>query len=202
VVPIRLDAEVEKPWLRDTKKFKHHPIEPWIAENRGNLVWGVLTLVNKWLSAGKPKPKKLKNQLGSYESYCTVIGGIFEAAGIVGFLDNLSDFYNESDHESDVLGSFVLDWWNEYGTQEVFVSDLLVMVEENGTPLPLGDGTAHSKKIRLGNFLNHNRNRHINNFKIIKGKKLQGATRWRLGHSTIKPVDSHAEDSKNRINST
>jgi len=96
---------IEKPWLRDKNNFKHGLIETWIIENRGRLIWAVLTMVNKWLSAGRPKPKNLKYSIDSHESDCEGIGGIFEACGIVGFLENLIDLSKESDHESQVMGA-------------------------------------------------------------------------------------------------
>jgi len=201
VVPIRLDAKTEKPWLRDMTTFKHDPIESWVTKNRSQLIWAVFTIVNKWKSAGKPKPKKLKHRIGSYGPYCDVIGGIFEASGIVGFLDNLIDFYNESDHESQVLNDFVRDWWESYKDTEVFVGDLLDLVEQYDIPLHLGDGNEHSKKIRLGKYLDHNRNRHCGNFKIIKGKKLGGLTRWRLELSKLQVLGSSSEVDKNKTSS-
>jgi hypothetical protein len=107
-VRIRLDAGIESPWLRDSNNFKHPNLINWIKENRGLLVWATLVLIENWIRKGKPAPRKLSAQLGMYEDWRRVMGGILEAADISGFLGNLNDFYESSDAEANILNEFVV----------------------------------------------------------------------------------------------
>src|SRR5262249_43665831 len=54
-IRIRLDAHVEKPWLRNSEGFRHPNLKEWVGEHRGELIWAVLTIVRAWLAAGQPK---------------------------------------------------------------------------------------------------------------------------------------------------
>lgn len=61
---------------------------------------------------------------GSYESYSQVMGGILEAAEIIGFLTNADRVYAEADHEIGGWGQFCSAWWEEYQGYEVNASML------------------------------------------------------------------------------
>ena len=51
-------------------------------------------MVQNWIAQGKPIGTRIK---GSYESYSQVMGGILEAAEIIGFLTNADRVYAEAD---------------------------------------------------------------------------------------------------------
>jgi len=94
-IRIRLDPEVDEPWLREN--FTHPHLLQWVNDHRAALVWAALTLIQAWLTAGRPEPTV--NPLGSYERWCLVIGGILQYMGVSGFLNNRSEFSRMADFE-------------------------------------------------------------------------------------------------------
>lgn len=153
IIRIRLDAKMDRPWLRED--FKHPDLRRWARENRGRLTWAALTLIRAWFVAGGHRGGL---KLGMFEEWSEVMGGILEVAGISGFLSNLNEFYEESDAEVAQWRSFVLAWWMEYGTREVGTADLFQLIG-NDVILPLGDGADQSRKVRLGQMLTQERDR-------------------------------------------
>jgi len=67
-VSIRLDREMERPW--EETGFRHPRLRQWATENRGDLIWAILTLVQAWIFAGQPACKKT---LGSFEQWAEVL---------------------------------------------------------------------------------------------------------------------------------
>src|SRR5262249_8793362 len=82
---IRLDAQEEKPYLRDGLKYPN--IKQHVLEIRPLLIASILTLIRGWVVAGRPAPHS--EIVGSFESWSFAVGGILEYAGIEGFLGNL-----------------------------------------------------------------------------------------------------------------
>ena len=152
-VRIRLDAKLDRPWLR--KGFAIPNLREWVAENRGRLVWSALVLIRAWLNAGRPSGSQ---SLGMFETWAATIGGILGVAGIPGFLGNLDDFYTESDAEGAAWRSFILNWWERFGAKEVRVSELWEAIKDD-TTLPISGDTEQAQKIRLGKLLADKRDR-------------------------------------------
>jgi hypothetical protein len=173
IIPIRLDAEMEQPWLRDTDEFKHPKLIHWIEANRAHLVWAGLVLVQGWLAAGAPRGKAV---LGMFESWSEVMGGICQVAEIPGFLGNLDEFYSRTDQGSEDWKAFVRKWWARHRGSEVGTSSLLPLA----TDFDLGDGFKRSQAIRLGKLLGSMRDRVIAGFRIVNTRNYQGSGRWRL----------------------
>ena len=151
-VRIRLDARVDRPWLREG--FRHADIRSWGIANRSRLVWAALTLVRAWIAEGQPQGCRT---LGMFERWAKVLGGILDVGGIPGFLGNLSDFYDKSDAEGAAWREFVASWWTTHGENAVTASALWPLATECG--LDLGDKGDQSQKIRLGKALRDMRDR-------------------------------------------
>jgi hypothetical protein len=151
-VRIRLDAKIDRPWLREG--FRHADIRGWAMVNRGRLIWAALTLIRAWLVAGKPEGQRV---LGMFERWAKVMGGILEVAGIPGFLANLSEFYERSDAEGAAWRAFIAVWRAAKELRAVTVAELHPHAVEAG--LELGDKGEHSQKIRLGKLLSEMRDR-------------------------------------------
>jgi putative DNA primase/helicase len=100
-VYIRLDAKVERPYLRDGFK---HPLPSWAIEHRAELVWAALIMIQNWIAYGRPAGKAT---LGSFEDWARTIGGILEAGGISGFLANQTNFYEQAGAETELWSAFV-----------------------------------------------------------------------------------------------
>ena len=179
LVRIRLDAHVDQPWRRDD--FRHSNLLAWVRANRARLVAACLTLGRAWIAAGKPRHA---HTLGSFEAWAEVMGGILEVAGVPGFLANLDEMYEAADAEGAVWRTFVGLWWDRHGTGEVSTKDLHEVALACEPPLPLGTGTEHSQRIRLGKALGRMRDRvfALGDLKVrIKaiGVRHQ-AQRWKL----------------------
>lgn len=176
-VRIRLDAKVARPWQRDG--FRHKDLRGWALQNRGELVWAALILIQAWVAEGTPASDYV---LGQYESWAQVIGGILDCAGIKGFLGNLDEVYSAADEETAQWEEFISAWWHEHGdvpqgTRELFriaeEKDLLLMVR--------GDKGEHSQRIRMGKALGQTRDRQIGPFRIEQaGRNRSGGILYRL----------------------
>jgi hypothetical protein len=151
-VRIRLDAQVDRPWLREG--FRHQDIRGWAVANRGRLVWALLTLIQAWIAAGRPEGRRT---LGMFERWAKVIGGILDVAAVPGFLGNLEDFYERSDADGESWRTFVAHWWTSHGDAAVAVTSLWSLATDAG--LELGDKSEQSQRIRLGKQLANVRDR-------------------------------------------
>lgn len=137
---IDLDAKLENPEKRGG--FRHEDIMRWIRENRGQLVWACLTLIQNWIS--KDKPLQTAEILNSYENWSKVIGGILQAAGIGGFMRNRKHLRDISamDDTDDIL-PLVNEWWEHYADKHVVIKQtnempsLLQLVSGSDVQLPI-----------------------------------------------------------------
>lgn len=177
-IRVRLDARVDRPWLRDG--FRHPDIRRWVAAHRAELVWAALTLIQAWLVAGRPRAGV---RLGMFEDWSATMGGILQVAGIPGFLGNLEEFYEASDAEGAAWRAFVARWWERHAENAVGVSDLYQLVnpvEEDSLDLPLGDGKEQSQKIKLGKLIAGARDRQFDGLRIVAAGTFRRAVRWQL----------------------
>jgi hypothetical protein len=180
-VRIRMDAKQDRPWLRT--EFRHPNLREWATSNRGLLAWSALTLIRAWIVRGRPKGTAM---LGMFEQWAEVMGGILDNAGIVGFLTNLEEFYEESDAEGTTWRAFMAAWWEAEVDREVLVKELFPVAVESG--LPLGDGKEQSQKVTLGKMLTEKRDRvydlEANGRKrqlvVRRGGQAKRATLWQL----------------------
>jgi hypothetical protein len=164
-VPIRLDGGIEQPWRRTG--FRHPKLRRWAMVNRVSLVRSALMLVQAWVAAGMPKGQET---LGSYESYAEVLGGIFQVAGIPGFVTNLDRTYAEADRESAGWLEFCNAWWDEFQDRLVGTVQLFNIATRGGLLLELwAGGTDHSGRIKFGRALSRIRDRVFGPFQISMG---------------------------------
>jgi hypothetical protein len=177
-VRIRLDTGREQPWLRDPSEFKHPDLLKWVTMNRGQLIWAGLVLVQNWIANGRPMPAN-KN-MGMFEQWCQVMGGILETNGIKGFLDNMNDMYCASDIEISLWRSLTQAWWKAYGEAEVGAAELHQLVLEKDIAIELGSGNDRSQKIRLGIQLSNMRQRKFGRLRIVFAKQQNHSQKYRL----------------------
>lgn len=149
IMRIRLDARIERPYLRPLESFKHK-LPEWAKENRPRLVWAALTLIRAWVAAGKPNGNR---SFGMFESWAEVMGGILDVAGVPGFLGNLDELYESSNSERAAWTAFIGLWWD--GHQDKFVknSQIYPLVVRHDVPLDLGNGSDQSRKVKLGDLV-------------------------------------------------
>jgi putative DNA primase/helicase len=188
-VRIRLDSKSDRPWERKTSNFRHPNLLSWVKDNRGELIWAALTMIQAWFMEGCPKPKNI-SPLGGFEEWSDIVGGILEVNEIPGFLQNLNQFYEDSDAEGAILRSFIKSWWDQHKSERVGVSDLYRLVIDNDIPIELGKGNERSQKIVLGKKLKTLRDKQIGDFKVITDGQYKNAQQYRLKHTFISPVNT------------
>ena len=172
-IHIRLDAGVERPWLRPTADFRIPDLDRWCIENRPRLVNSMLTLVQGWVAEGMPKGTKT---LGMFENWAAVMSGIFEVIGVPGFLENLQDTYEQLDEESAVLSPFIELWWLNKRDEKVSTAELYSLPFD----LDLGAGSSRSQRTRLGKLLSDKANCRFGDYTVRKAGVYQGARLWKL----------------------
>ncbi len=173
-IRIRLDAAMERAWLREG--FKHDNLREWVDEQRGEIIWSALTLIQYWLASGKPRPKT--KGIGSFEAWSYVIGGVLEAAEIFGFLENLKDFYDDSDIAGNSLRELIKLWWDNFGEQSISAADLFPLAVE--MDFDMEGKTEKAQRISFGKFLAQQRDRVFDGFRVVSAGNKQRAAQWKL----------------------
>jgi phage/plasmid primase-like uncharacterized protein len=171
-IRIRLDAKVDRPWLRES--FTHSDLLTWVANERAHLIWSALVLAQAWIANGRPSSSG--KRLGMFEKWSDVIGGILHVAGIPGFLGNLDAFYEDSDWEGAEWRNFIAAWSEKWGEVEVTVSNIFDLADS----LELGSGNERSRKTKLGKLLADNKDRQFGACRLKKGSAVDGSQRWKL----------------------
>jgi hypothetical protein len=184
---IRLDARESRPWQR--QNFRHPDLLGWVTRNRGRLVHALLTLARAWFAAGKPKAPDLP-QLGSFEAWTEIVGGMVAYAGIPGFLGNLSALYDKADEGNAEWEEFLLAWWETFAEEPVTVAQLAKRVETDddlreGLPPDLAEALDKSKgsfSRKLGNALSKRSGTRYgeDSLRVVKAGELRRAVRWKL----------------------
>lgn len=173
-VRIRIAANEEKPWQRDT--FRHKNLRAWADRQRGTLIHAALTLVRGWIVAGKPMADVT---LGSYEEWAATMGGILDVAGVPGFLDNLAAFYEGADLEGAAWRQFVALWAEKYQSNKIGVADLFTLAA-TVDGLDFGKGGDRSQRTSFGAQLTKQRDRIYDGYRITLAGESNRVKRWRL----------------------
>ncbi|MBK8467767.1 MAG: hypothetical protein IPL32_18300 [Chloracidobacterium sp.] len=186
---IRLDSNTEKPWERT--EFRHPNLNEWVKANRDNLATALLTLINAWVAQGMPRfTERVK---GSYEEWSGVLGGILEAVGIPGFLENEAELYERVVSKSDIMNDFIKAWWEKHNNAATSSYDLLKLasVSDNDADNRTGEWSnlladiltspsQTGRLVALGKLLGSNRDKVIAGYKIVFAKMQRGKAFWRL----------------------
>lgn len=126
-VLVELKSRVADPSRR--KGFKLGNLETWLElpENRVQIVWSVLTLIQAWVSAGGIRDEdQVKRQ---FTTWAQVIGGVLKHHGFEGFLGN-EDRVNEADSEETEWINFLTTWEKIYGDKTLKAQELIDDQEE------------------------------------------------------------------------
>ncbi len=130
-VRVRLDACVERPWLRGG--FRHADLLGWVLAERPRLVAAALTLARAWIADGAPRGAV---SLGSFGSWAAMIGGILASAGVDGFLDDREEPVDAATPEESAWQGFVARWAEVHGAAEVDGRAPLTLAVETGLWAP------------------------------------------------------------------
>jgi hypothetical protein len=169
MVWIRLMPNEEHPSRRPASDFRHHPLEHWVDQNRGDLLWACLTLGQAWVARGRP-PFSGTRTMGTFEAWVRVIGGVLEIAGLgEHFLANQDQLFEAMDLEMQPWRDLVTAWAEQYGTRSVTVTDLYDLVRRNNLladELPDDGKSDRSRQTRLGSLLRRHKDKVIAGYRI------------------------------------
>jgi hypothetical protein len=97
-MPINLEAHGN---VR-ARRFAHDDIDAFVRDHRWEMLGELLGLVVRWLDAGRPEPDQpARHSIG--QRWATTTDAILRHAGLVGFLDNMSEAERAFDADYDAL---------------------------------------------------------------------------------------------------
>lgn len=126
VVRIRINAQMERPWLRSG--FRHADLSTWTLKECPRLLWAVLTSARAWVVAGRPPGTET---MGSFESWAVILGGILAVADVPDFLANREVVYLRAETEREAWLELLSAWWNSYQEQRVGVGQLFDLAAQH-----------------------------------------------------------------------
>lgn len=185
---IRIDAKMDKPWLRED--FKISDLLPWVERNRGKLLAALLTLSRAWFAAGQPKGNAPK--IGSFESWSRILGGVLAYIGVEQFLGNLTSLYDSADEEAAEWEAFLDALLHEYGEKPFTTAQLAEDLKttpalSENLPSDLAEVWAKrdDQKVsiarRLGRAFSNRESRCAGKFRIEKHKaRNRAGQEWRV----------------------
>ena len=194
---IRMDAGVSNPWMRTG--FTFSPLLKYARADRGKIIAALLTLVRAWYVAGQPTPQKAMPALAEFSAWAEIIGGVLAYAGVDGFLDNLTQLYDETDVEGPQWTGFLEMWLlkldkKDYTTAEIIEAikkekDLEATLPEPLSGLPLGDEKeVKAFSIRLGRALRKRKGTPYGRSNVRLDMKEDKHSKQKLWSVTDKPV--------------
>lgn len=173
-VPIFLDAKGD-PTKRTA--FKHPELEVWVRENRSELVWACLTLIQAWVAAGAPKDRT--SSLPSFEAWSATFRGLLNVIEIPGFLTNCEKLKEAADNDLDAWGALASVWADLFGLDKkrpignpggVATQDkpwdgeasLVSLIESHGIQIKITGITDNGRTVSLGKALDSKKNSVLN----------------------------------------
>jgi putative DNA primase/helicase len=190
VVRCRLDGGLMRPFLRCG--FTHPDLRMWAKANRHELIWAVLTLVQHWIAQGQPQGSKI---LGSYENYCRIVGGILQAAGIDGFLDEVQCDQNRGDETTIEWTAFVAAWFARFGIQrvnsEALDKEILGPDPEMLSLTLITTASERGRRVKLGQELRKRRDAVLGDCRIRISDSVDRHGCW---HYWLEPIDNDEEE--------
>lgn len=120
---IRLNANLPRPWMRDSGDFKRE-LPAWALMHRAEMLDALLTMARAWHLDGRPTwPGR---PLGSYEAWSRTVGGILEYCGLKEFLSNLESLYEQTDDDMAQWNAFFGAVFETFGENNSFSTNALI----------------------------------------------------------------------------
>jgi hypothetical protein len=130
---VRLTPDTDKPWLRTD--FEFPDLAQHIRENRAQILWQILVLVQRWAALGFPQGSR---RLGSFEGWSTALGGLLDCTGIGA--DFLASTRVPSPTVFDPWITFVQEWTDSHLSHaNQPASELCRFVEKAGVTVADGN---------------------------------------------------------------
>jgi hypothetical protein len=138
---IRLDPDTEQPWLRT---FRIPDLKSYVLDNRPQLLWSALVLVQYWIAAGRPEGTY---RIGSFESWSANIGGLLDCIGVGS--DFLTRTRSDSSDQFDPWQIFAQLWLDSsLPRKNQRASDLCRFIDDSGLTVS-ENSRAHSLGKRM-----------------------------------------------------
>jgi hypothetical protein len=174
----RLDTGLARPHRWKKGAFKHPHLLAWVREHRQEILQAILTLVRAWQAAGRPKGDI---NLGMFESWGEVMGGLLDVAGIPGLGQAIERDQGRPTTTEQSVAPFIHAWWNRYRSKAVGAKELFIVATEAGCLEEVldvhlspqnrqrnrGQETLRAKQTRLGNALQRLAGQVIAGYKIL-----------------------------------
>lgn len=120
-VPIRIDANTPRPAEdRLPSSYKIKNFQNWLKNNRPLMVEACHVMINNWISQDMPLFTGVPLQ--SFEDWSDVMGGILEANGIEGFLENRENYLGAKNEDDSQDNSFVQRIFESFGVGTSFTA--------------------------------------------------------------------------------
>jgi hypothetical protein len=192
------------------KVYRHMPLPEWTLENREGIAYALLTLVQHWAS-GKPvyeggyipeggrledrseerhKPTNMKK---TFEQWSWIIGGILEAAGVEGFLEN-EGLMREKDTVTADVEAFLIalqtaapdPWTSGEMARMLEVPEATAL--RDAMPIDLDEKAKRSGvKVALETWLRSSNERWWGDYRIVP-TGTRSPYRWRVESQVVTPT--------------
>jgi hypothetical protein len=138
----RLEPGTERPGDR---VFRHPDLIGWVLENRMQLVTALLTLAKNWMRRlQQGAPAWAGRRLSSFKRWSEVMGGILEAAGIEGFLDDRTIREEMKSDATTEWHALIAAWEQRFQHRHVTAREVLDELVAPPVPRYTKDGTSYT----------------------------------------------------------
>lgn len=129
--------------------FAHPRLLQWCGQNRQRIVSACVAMVQEWLGAGRPPGTA---QMGSYEGWSQVVGGILSYAGVPGFLANCEALRASSNDDGPMWAAYYQAWYERFGVEPTTTRDLLQLALDRDLldPVLASAGTDRGRATAFG----------------------------------------------------
>lgn len=117
IVWVRINAKTSD---IQTRVYHHDDLPGWIATNRSKIVGHILTMIQYWINVDCPVFETRKR--ASFEDWSRKVGGVLQACGVEGFLDNRRSA--GADMDETAVRQFVKEWLKKFTFDAMLPSKL------------------------------------------------------------------------------
>jgi len=169
-------------WLEEDitrRQFTHADLTRHALEFRQRYYSALMSMVKTWWDEGRPEAAV---SMPTFDRWARAVGGIFEVAGIKGFLENRDEASAELDPEGADMHALVRLWAAKLPDREVVTKDLFAIVIESDlfSWILGGPGNERSQQMRLGRILARYRNRIVGGMTITEPRSGSRPPRYFL----------------------
>jgi hypothetical protein len=162
IIPIRLDPQVERP--EERTDFLHPDLLGWVKMRRGDLVAALMSLVEHWITSGRPAGTE---KLGSYDSWTATMGGILSSVGVAGLLEGREHLYETANAEPQEWAEVLAEVFRVHQNTPVTAREFWVAMKNKECLSDLWEGRRELAAMqRIGHALRQKRDRVFGGFAL------------------------------------